>query len=287
MMQDFFKGSWRPKIAGILLVLWECYHEGCAYIGHTPIGGRNVVKALLIGIALWFVRENGKSSEDVGLKPNAINTDEVKKLVTDVVLGAGGKLVLLFGLALTCHSVMALNIAPIDIKPEAVDIKPDAVHMELKPNAVSIATTGHVDSGAVRVEGSVAADAVHAMVSPGAAVVQTGAFMKPLVTSEIDVNPDAVSIKPGAFVVTTSPKTINIEIDPGAIVVHAEGITDAATKPMAQIEAKIEAAGGKAEFYAIYFAGACCAIVCIVCIVWYFHMQRLKREHAAEMGTRA
>lgn len=285
MIQDFFKGSWRPKVAGILLVAWECYHEGCAYIGSQPIGGRNVVKALLIGVALWFVRDAKKSSEDEGIKPDTVSIEAIKKVVTDVVLGAGGKLVLLFALTLTCSSCHAVNIAPIDIKPEAVDVKPNAVHIEMLPNAVSVSTTGHVDTGAVHVDGKVETDAIHTVVSPGAAVMQTGAIKA---TIEPNAFPSPLARADIPIEITTQPKTVNIElhIEPNAFVVHAEGITDAATKPMAEIKAAVLQAGGKAELYLWYFAiGSAVAIVALVIERIFMHYRHARQLAQKEDAT--
>ena len=176
-------------------------------------------------------------------------------------------------------TLSALAQVGIQVQPEAVDIKPNAVHVEMLPGAASVTANGKVETGAIQMNGKVETDAVHGVLN-----IQTGAFPKPLLTSEVSVASDAITVKPGAFTVTTEPNTLHFEltVQPGAVVVHAEGITDAATKPMQEIKQAVLNAGGKAELYLWYGIIAMAGLFVLVVIERIFmhfrHKQQLETQ---------
>src|SRR5579864_9283295 len=180
-------------------------------------------------------------------------------------------------LIMLCTTSSLFAQVGIQVQPEAEDVKPNAVHVEMQPGAASVTANGKVETGAVQMNGKVETDAVHGVLN-----IQTNAFPKPLLTREVSVASDAISVKPGAFTVTTEPNTLHFEltVQPGAVVVHAEGITDAATKPMQEIKQAVLNAGGKAELYLWYAVIAAAAIIGILIIerVWmhFRHKQQLE-----------
>ncbi len=150
---------------------------------------------------------------------------------------------------------------------------------------------GHVEKGAVTIDatGTISGD-----VRPGAvtATIEKGAFnastCAPLIESPITANisPDAVNVKPGAVSITTQPKTVNIEIDSGAIVIHAEGVTDAALKPMQELKQGLLGAGAEAKTYLWYLVvgltGMCVVLIGVALAVHFIHV----RHAAALAGIR-
>ena len=300
MLDKFFKTSWKTTCLGMAYFLWEVFHEVCASLDGQPISKRNIGKACFVAVMGLVARDWNKSSEDEGLKPDSLDETKVKAMMNSFVFGnppdsnrsgpTGGnvaKLIpLILATSLLCSGCHALNVAPIDIKPEAVDVKPNAVHVEMLPNAVTMSTNGKLETGAVQISGKVETDAIHAVVSPGAAVMQQGA-----ITATATVQPNAFTTPlakwESPIEITTAPKTVNIElhIEPGAVVVHAEGITDAATKPMQEIKAAVMQAGGKAETYLWYgFIGAALTIIILVIervFMHYRHAAQLKQKEDA------
>ncbi len=252
MLQSFFKTSWKTTLAGIAYFCWEVGHEVYASQHGHPIEARALGRAIFGAALGYFARDWNKSSEDEGLKPNAVDLKAVQDLVSGVIVG-GPKVLLPFILAasLCCASSQAMLNATVE--KEAVHVDKEAV--VVSPEAVKVIGTvsgsGIVHPGAMQVHGE----------------IQNGAFQAPLGTFKIDAPVNLSAPKDCVHVeipvtLSTSADTlhfvvnVNVPKDAFHFEVHAENATAAITEPMKNLEQGLQNVARHGEQTLIYMGVA-------------------------------
>ncbi len=187
MLQAFFKTSWKTTCLGALYFCWEIYHEVLASLAGQAINKRNVGAAVFVALMGYVARDWNKSSEDEGLKPNAVDLKAVQDLVSGVIVG-GPKVLLPFILAasLCCASSQAMLNATAE--KDAVHVEKDSAHVE--SNAVHAEKeTVHVEREAVHTEPITGTVWAKAEIQPGGVTAST---TSPLVSAPVSVAEGAV-----------------------------------------------------------------------------------------------
>jgi hypothetical protein len=207
-------------------------------------------------------------------------------------IGPGGDARTTNGLLLALGCLLLAAPAPAYAMLNA-EVKPDAIaHVEA--GAVQAPVTGTIQKDAVHVEkGAVSVhvdpDAVHAVIESGALHVSPYAIDAPLISSRLYT---PVRVQPGAVQLSTQPNTFHIEKDaihleiivpPNAIVVHAEGATETAMKPLQEMKAAVLEAGTEARTYLWWIAigGVTVGVVAIVAAI-AVHLHHMKQRAKLE-----
>lgn len=169
-------------------------------------------------------------------------------------------------LIINCPLVFGFANVNVDAQPH---VATDGI-AHISPEAVKIGTgtvTAHGEKDMVHVEPITGTVWAKAEILPGGLPV----------TGTVNVAEKAINTEiPVTFTVT--PKAINIELHvdahafDGAIVVNAQGVTDAALKPMQKIEAVLETASNKATSYLWYVVIGFGLIAFVAIGVLIFHL---------------